>query len=231
MKLVKKKVARESKPKISVNKLAEYHQATPTRRKQIIKNLKEEKDYFKVYYSEVKNSLSGFFRSGYDKARLDIAIKRIEAKKGTTEWDNRDNPNSILALKSLKRIALPDISDYDIVTDIEKIANIDLAGVDVSIKPEVYLRNKKTGKIGGIKVHIAKTEGNRLNTIGLEHAAIIMKHGFVEYGYNEKEIDNNACITIDVFQETYGVAPKAYKRSLDSLTASCEEIAARWPTL
>lgn len=231
MKTVKKAVAKEKEPKISVNKLAEYHQANATRRRQIIKALKEDSEFRKNYYFEVRNALPGYFKNDYDNRRLDTLIARIEAKKGTTEWDERDNPNSILALKSLKKIDLPDLSEYDIVTDLDKVNLIEMGGVNVSIKPEIYLRHRKTGRIGGIKTHIAKTKANQLDSTGLENAAVIMKHGFMQYGYSEKEIDNRACIIIDVFQETYGTAPRAFKRSLDSLTACCEEIAARWPTL
>lgn len=102
-------------PIISVNKLAEYaQQVNPTRRRAILKILKADKDFFKLYYSEVKNVLPSYFKSGYDNTLLDDLIKKIDNKKGTSDWDDKDNPNSILALKCLKNTTLPDLTDYDI---------------------------------------------------------------------------------------------------------------------
>ena len=220
-----------STPYITVNKLAEYMQATSTRRRQIIKSLKEDKDFRKLYYAEVKNTLPGFFRSRYDHGRIDAAIKRIERKKGTTSWDGTDNPNSILALESLKNSTLPDLSNYEFVTDIEKLQNLNLQGVNISIKPEIYLRHKVSEKIGAIKAHIAKTKTNQLDSIGLQYAATIIKCGFMSLGYSESEIENRGCISIDIFQKSFDTAPRAYKRNLGALEASCEEIAARWVTI
>ena len=48
---------------------------------------------------------------------------------------------------------------------------------------------------------------------------------------SEKEIDNNACISLDIFQKEYSFSPAAFKRKVDALTASCEEIALRWDTI
>lgn len=222
---------KKSDPYVSVNKLAEYMLANPTRRRQIIKTLKADKDFTKTRYSEVRNLYSKYFAGGYDNAILEGAIKKIEKKKGTTEWDNDDNPNSILALRCLIETELPDLSDYDIVTDINKIDSIMLGGVKVIVKPDLYLRNKFSNKIGGIKMHIAKTESNRLELIGMQSVATIIKYAYIESGVPESAIDTNACFSIDVFSKNFGSAPKAYKRNVDALTAACEEIAARWPTL
>lgn len=221
----------KSEPYVSVNKLAEYMVANPTRRRQIIKTLKADKDYAKVWYSEVRNILSKYFGSSYDNKVLDTAIAKIEKKKGTTAWDDADNPNSVLALGCLKDAELPDLSDYTISTDVDKVESVTLAGVKVIIKPDIYLLNNYSNKVGGIKIHIAKTEGNRLNVVGMQYVATMIRYGFITVGYKEAEIDSNGCISIDVFEKNFGVAPKAYKRNLDALTAACEEIAARWPTL
>jgi len=220
-----------STPYITVNKLAEYMLATPTRRRQIIKSLKEDKDFRKLYYAEVKNTLPGFFRSGYDHSKIDTAIKRIEKKKGTTSWDDTDNPNSILALECLKIAILPDLSNYEIVTNIGKLQDLNLKGVNISIKPEIYLKHKESDKIGAIKAHIAKTKTSQLDSTGLQYAATIIKCGFMSLGYSEAEIDNRGCISIDIFQKSFDVAPRAYKRNLGALEASCEEISARWATI
>lgn len=206
-------------------------QATPTRRRSIIKTLKDDKDYAKVWYSEVKNVLPAYFESGYDNSILDKIIAKIEKKKGTTAWDDVDNPNSILALECLKNTELPDLSDYEINKPDDKLDHVMLAKVKVLIRPEFYLTHKFSEKIGGVKFHYSKTEANRLDLTGMQYVAVMIKYGFITMGYAESEIDNNGCFSIDIFEQNFGVAPKAYKRILDSLAAACEEIAARWDTL
>lgn len=217
-------------PYISAPKLAEYTLAKSTRRRQIIKNLKKDLHFLKLRYSGIRNMFSSYVRSNYDVAKIESAIKRVERRKGTTVWDMNDDPNTILALKSLKKIKLPDLSDYEILSDIDgdKVDSITLADVKVNIKPDVYLINKKNGKIGAIKMHCAKTPENRLNKTGLEYVATLIKAGFVDLGYDPKDIDIKACIAIDIFEEHYSIAPSAFKRTLNLLEASCEEIADRW---
>jgi hypothetical protein len=227
-KLLKAMNVASKAPYISVNKLAEYMKANPTRRRAILKTLKEDKDYTKVWYSEVKNVLPSYFESGYDNSILDKAIVKIEKKKGTTAWNDVDNPNSVQALECLKNTSLPDLSDYEIKTPDNKLDHVMLAEVKVLIRPEFYLTNKYSKKIGAIKFHYSKTKDTRLDLIGMQHVAIMIKYGFMTLGHAESDIDNNGCISVDIFEQNFGTAPNAYKRHLDSLTAACEEIAAVW---
>lgn len=118
-----------------------------------------------------------------------------------------------------------------IYTPDEKLDHVMLGGVKVLIRPEFYLTNKFSKKIGGVKFHLAKTEGNRLSLIGMQYVAVMIKYGFLSQGYTESEIDNNGCFSIDVFEENFGTAPKAYKRILATLMASCQDISAIWPTI
>lgn len=215
------------KPYISINKLAEYMTADSIRRRQIIAALKKDSDFTKTYYSEVKNSFGGYIKSGYDTDLLNTVVDRIKAKTAATDWDKADNENSILALEGLMNIELPDLSGYEFIADMG-IKSVLLSDVTVTIKPELYLKNKANGKYGAIKSHIAKTPANRLNHENREYAATLLKYGFIDSGIDEKAIDSGACISIDLFLESYSVAPGAYRRKLAALEASCEEIALRW---
>lgn len=48
------------------------------------------------------------------------------------------------------------------------------------------------------------------------------------HDFDQNEIDNNGCIYMDVFGKNYSVAPASYKKRIDELTSSCEEIALWW---
>ncbi len=221
----------DKKPYISINKLAEFSEADAIRRRQIVKSLKQDVDFKKLYYSNVRRVLPNYFKSGYDNKKIENVIKTIEAKKSGTTWQDSDHPNSILALECLRDMDLPNLEEYEIVTDLAKLDHIYLSDVKVTIKPEIYLRHKKTKKVGGIKFHLAKTEKHRLGTTGLQSAGTIIKCGFLDQGLLEKQIDDRACISIDIFQQSFDCSPGAYKRNLGSLEANCEEIALRWNTI
>lgn len=220
-----------SAPYITLNKLAEYMQANSTRRKQIVKSLKKDNDFQKIYYSEVKKVLSKYFKSNYEVSKIASVIRKIESKTAKSDWEKNDNANSILALKSLRDMQLPDLTNYELVTDIEKVNTIELSGVTVSIKPEIYLRNIETNRVGAIKFHLAKTANNRLSDSALTYAATLIKYGFIDYGVSENEIDDFACISVDIFHKQFCSAPKSYVRSLNALKAACEEIALWWDAI
>jgi len=130
------------KPYISIIKLAEYISATPIRRRQIIKALKEDSDFKKNYYQLVKSILLKYFKSNYDEAILDQAIIDIKNKSISTKWDVSDTKNSIEAIECLRSATFPDLTNYDFVSHPQKIDNIILADVKVTLKPEIYLINK-----------------------------------------------------------------------------------------
>lgn len=225
----------KNKPYISVNKLAEYMNASAVRRRQILRSLKSDKDFRKARYSAVRAVLKRYFESKYDNSILGNVIadmqERLEDPKGLTKWAVDDINNSIIAAESLKLAILPSFTDYDIISQTPKLDEVELGGVTVTIKPEIYLRHKVTKKIGGIKIHFSKTEGNRLNQQSMKYAATIIKYGLMANGATEANIANEACLSIDVFNKAAVSATSSYKQSIDALTAACEEIAARWDTI
>lgn len=218
----------KTKPYISVNKLAEYMTAKPVRRRQIITALKKDSDFIKTYYSAIKNTLIPYFKSQYDDSILEAKIKEIEAKSALSDWEKSDNKNSIIALECLLDSNLPVFDDYEIISDEFSLEKVNLSGVTVSIKPKIYFRHKSSGKVGAMKFHIAKTPANQLLIENREYVATLIKYAFLENGLSEKEISNEVCLSLDVFQKDYNYAPRAYKRTIKSLEAACEEIALRW---
>ncbi|WP_167618040.1 hypothetical protein [Maribellus sediminis] len=222
-----------SNPFITVNKLAEYMNANPTRRRQIANSFKEDKDFKKNYYQLVKTAIPKFFKSGYDVAVLNRAIRNAERMledASLTDWAKGDYRNSILALESLKTANLPDLSNYEVV-DLGKLDEIELAGVAVSIKPDVYLKHTKTGKYGVVKVNITKTEGNRLISNSMEYAATMLQVGLMSLGYEQSEIDHKGCFSVDIFDGNFEHSPRAYKRTVASLENACKEYSLLWDSL
>jgi hypothetical protein len=215
-------------PYITMNKLAEFTTASATRRKAIIKSLKEESDFKAHYYQAVKAVFNKYLRSAYDATVISDAITQLRKKPIASNWAKADTANSILALQSLLKIEMPDLTKFKVISTFNNIDSITLADVKVLIRPDVYLKHKTTDKIGGVKFHLAKTEKNRLNDDAMKYAAILLKKGLIDHGHDLKLIDNNACLSIEIFGQNYASSPTAFVRSLNELEVSCEEIASRW---
>ncbi|UPT68716.1 MAG: hypothetical protein M0D57_08875 [Sphingobacteriales bacterium JAD_PAG50586_3] len=224
-------VKKVEKPYISMNKLAEFMTARPLRRKQIVKALRIDADYNKVRYSEVRNILPLYYKKEYDNTILTTCIDKIKAKTAISEWEISDNKNSILALKAILATDLPDLSNYTISNNLFKLNSMQISGVKVTLKPELYLQNKKTGKYGAIKIHFAKTLPNRLQHDNREYASVLLKYAMLEEGIESKEIENKACFSHDIFLQEYSHSPATHISKIKEIQASCHEIASLWNTL
>jgi len=201
------------------------------RRRQIIKNLKKDSDFYKVYYSEVRNALPKFIKSGYDYDIIESVIEKIDEKEPANDWEKNDNSNSVIALENILESNLPDFEDYVFIKDDFKIKHINLGGVKITIKPDLYLQNLKNEKLGVFKFHIAKTPDNQLEDENRVFVATLLKYSMLECGIEPKSIDDNACISYDIFKKDFSTASRAFKRTVSSIESACEEISARWDTV
>lgn len=221
-------VSKEKKPYISINKLGEYMQASPARRQAIVKQMKEDKDWSKAYYQAIYSVIPKYIRNGYDSSILENSITDIKKRVVNSDWEKRDRDNSIIALEALIDTEFPDLSDYEFVKDLPKLDKIIVGGVIVGIKPDIYLRNKYSKKIGALKTHVQKTEANQLNENSRQYVATLIKQAFFLEDYKQKDVDSNACISIDVFAKSFSVAPSSYVKRVKDLEASCKEISLWW---
>ena len=215
-----------TKPRISVNKLAEYMEANALRRRQIVLQAKDPEPFITHRYSDARRALAAYIIGGYDENTLATAIAAIQAKPEGSDWQKDDRKNSITCLEIAQDADFPDLTGYDLSSlDVDR-AIVELSGVDVSVLPDVLLRHRETGRVGGIKVHIAKTTG--LSADGLKNVALVLRRYLIDRGDSEVMVDPDACFGIDVFSSSYEAAPKSYKRLMSRLEAACEEIRLRW---
>ena len=220
------KVKAPSKPYITINKLAEYMTANATRRKSIIKTLKNEDAFTAQRYSAAKNVVLRYFKSGYDNAILDAAVNRIKAKTPITEWEKNDNKNSVLALESMKGTPFPNLTNYTINSNVLNIKQMILGGITVYLKPEICVQNNKTGAYGLFKMHFSKN--NALEEKNRIYAATLLKFALINSGYKVKEIEAKLCMSHDVFLGEYNPSSKTYIRIIREMEAACREIASSW---
>jgi len=211
-------------PYISINRLA-------TRRKAIVNSYKEGQGWTGYYYQIVYATVGKYFKAEYDKKILQEALTSIKDDPDTS-WTKTDIENSKLALECLQSMKLPNLKNYKITSSNPiEISSFIMKKVKVTIKPDLYLTHVQSGKIGAIKVNITKTPANRLDKPKREFAATLIKYGLMEMGYRENQIDNKACISVDVFEKGYDSTPGSYKRKVNELSDACEEFALRWESL
>jgi hypothetical protein len=107
-------------------------------------------------------------------------------------------------------------------------------GVTVSVRPDLYLRDKRTKELRGIvKLSILKGNTPKDGEDPEDEAAKYV--GTVVHQYANEVISPTAkivpanCLVIDVFAQRVYEAPKSFKRRRDDVAAACREIARSWP--
>ncbi|WP_282087070.1 hypothetical protein [Aquimarina algiphila] len=217
--------------KISINKLAEYLDSEALRRRRIIEEQKEPLEFIVTRYKEAKKAMIDFIISNYDENIIDKTIEKLKEKECISDFEKNDRKTSIQALESFLDIRFPDILlDFKIIKPTKK-HNLKIKDLQVNINPDLLIRGKYRGKniVGGIKVHISKTHPltieNRKNVATMIHKIIEEK----ELIKADKELANlNFCISIDVFNSEFDVAPKSYKRRRKNIEFACDEISLIW---
>ena len=101
----------------------------------------------------------------------------------------------------------------------------DLEGVEVSIRPELILRSQSTGEIiGFVKLYFSKSkqlDGSLSDTISC------LGRNYFNEAYS-LTLPEKSCFVLDVFTGELLRAPRAFKRKMSDIAASCREIADRW---
>ena len=216
------------KPKISVNKLGEYLDATPARRRRIVQDQKDPKDFMVIRYKDAREIIVDFLSSGLENEQDALsAASRLRDEEAATSFAKQDKNASADAIEDF--LDASDLINMDgMVTERVKKNTTDsmvIAGVDVSIRPDVIFKDQKTGGIvGALKLHFSKT--HPLNSTSSKYVATVMRVHLEKR--ENSEIDPKKCYVVDVPTKNVNHAPRAYKKNMKDIEAACEEIEARW---
>lgn len=230
--LFKKMIKNIRKPKISANKLGEYINSSPSRRKDIVKNQKYPKGYIVTRYNDAKSTIIDYFlnKKG-NKDLLKEKIKSLILKNYGSQFRNQDNQLSIKALEIFSDSDMNlDLSCHSVTRLSNDLSKLSIQGVDVSISPEILITGviKKKEFVGAIKIHISKS--NPLNEKSGKYVATLV-HRFLENLYPGKTVRPDFCISLDVFTGQYFLAPRSFKSMRKDIEAACNEIRLLWNDL
>jgi len=221
-------------PRISCAKLSEYMQATPTRRRRILTDQKWPSDFITPLYTEAQEEIAGFIRrKSTDSTRIEEVIDRLSNGSAATEWHARKNGLCIDALKAFLNIAPDlDLSRYVIRQTHNKQPKLSMAGVEISVRPELLLKVKgKEGSTTSGAIKLCFSKNIPLNEESEKYFGALL-HNFT-YWFVEpvKTAAIRDCIIIDVFAEKVFLAPRATKRRMKELEDACREIATMWGSI
>jgi len=215
--------------RISLNKLGEYLNAHATRRRRIILDQQEPKAFVAARYMDAREAIVDFLVSGRsDTSILEARTNELREDGSGSEFAIQDRLASADAIDAFLTIA-NDIHLGELVPI--PVANnssegMTIAGVYVSVRPDVYLKNWITGEVeGAIKLHFPKT--TPLGVAGAEFVATGMRY-YLENEKGLRKVDFRKCLVVDVPESLVVSAPRAFVRKMNDITAACEEIYARW---
>lgn len=207
-------------PKISVNKLGEYLNATPSRRSTILKDQKYPSKFKTVRYKDARDTIVDFTKSGMSNETVVLnKIDELSRYVSNSEFKDQDKRLSAISIETFL-----DISD-DIDIDFQKyqIESVDnfsenhtmISGVSISIRPDILIKNNDNGfVVGAMKLHFSKT--TPLGDEGCKYVATAMK-SYLEENNPSSKIDNKMCLVVDIPNKNVKHAPNAYKKRMKDI--------------
>lgn len=221
-------------PRISVNKLCEFMTAKGARQRQILKDQKYPTDYKGMYYKEASEAIASALASSLeDLSPIEKQVKLLAQQTPTKIGAQRRVAANIDALETFMGM-LDDIDLEGIDTQLgeQSPAKLTVHGVEISVRPEVLLTKKgKSGAqiVGALKLHFPRTFCLNEDSAGTV-SAILQEWSKIHLA------DAGACFgplcpVIDVGSRKVYPGIKATKARMNDVEASCQNIAALWPSI
>jgi hypothetical protein len=222
-------MSKNDKPRISVNKLAEYLYAKPARRRNILTELKNPQPFIVSRYADARTAITDYLNSG-DKSIIENALKQLNQKETNSTFQVSDKKLSFEALKKVKVSAmLNTIIDME-STSISENTLVEINGVDISVNPDLIIRHQKGQKniIGGLKINIGKTP---MKNEAQQIVALLLEDFLQNKKSDDEIISHTICYSFDVFEDKLVPGSQSKKRRKDDVLAACSEILVLWPTI
>lgn len=222
-------------PRISVTKLGEYvGSRSAARRKAILKDQKYPKPFKATIYNDCFDPLVAFFvDGGHDPLHVKAAIQSIRGRTVVTDSEGmRREVNSQALGHLLTATPILPLKGITFRKAPESASRLKLAGVEISVRPELELvvtAKDNSVRYGLLKLYLSKSQP-LTEEAGNYVATVVWDYAIKQFG-GPKSVDRKHCFVFDVFQEKLFVAPQSHTQRRKDITAACEEIAVRWPTL
>lgn len=227
-------MARNTPPRISVNKLAEYHVAQGARQRSILRDQKF-RNFGGMYYAEAARAVTSCLASNLeDTSGISQQIRILEQQSPDTAGAMRRISSNIDALESFEEM-LDDIDLKGATAELgeQRPDKLVMHGVNISVRPEIILRGTgKSGRkqVGALKVHFPRTFPLTVVSAGFV-AAVLQRYSGDKLIEADEIVGPSYCFVIDIGSRTVHPPVKATAARLKGLESDCQNIAAIWPTI
>jgi hypothetical protein len=217
-------------PRMSLSKLGEYLTATmPGRRRTIIREQRKPRDFIVARYSKAEQAIKEYFTTHKPNTdQLRRAIASLSAMAHQEGWEGQTADLCTKALISFLNIAekVP-TNGFTPVEGNNAAPKLHLAGLEISVRPEVLLTDPQSGAIvGAIKLYLGKT--HPLSDAAMNIVSTVLYRYLGEIMSDEAAVTPQNCFVVDVFAGKVVHATKTYKRNMQHVRAACNEIATLW---
>lgn len=199
--------------------------ATPGRRRRIIEDQIAPKDFIVTRYSDARESIVDCISGNISEDELTQIAEDLRNTEYESNFTNQDKNLSADAIDAFLEISdqIPENYKFEKFPANEK-STLQISGVDVSIRPDVYIKNDNNEVVGALKLHFPKS--NPLTTTSGEYVATALKT-YIQEG-TQTPIDHKLCLVVDVPSSSFIAAPKAGEKRMIDIEAACEEINSQW---
>lgn len=218
-------------PRLSINKLSEYMTATPSRRKQILRDQQRPSTFKAGRYNDARTTIINVLSGITDEDEAMSKVEALYSSGGRTKFQKQDRECSAEAIENFLDVLNEiDIAELSVEAgDAFSDARLEIGGVSITMRPDAMLKDPSTKKVVGcLKLHFSKT--HPLGQQGCEYAATALRHHLDE-NVDNSDAHPKKCYVVDVPSGKVYSAPQAYKRRMNDISAACEEINARWSTI
>lgn len=206
--------------------MAEFLEATESRKKRIIKEQLEPDPVRIPYYQKARSVIKKSILSNGDMTVVDEAIPQISGKSVLKDWQKNDKTNSLKVLNLWKEMKLPNkITENKLMLVSTKAKFLPLYGIQIKVSPTAIFKVEIDGQIylGAFKIHLSKGKAFNIKQSAL--VAQLMNLFLNNFVVGENEIvDPQLCICIDPFSGTMVSASNKIKYDVSQLKKACKEI-------
>lgn len=214
---------------MSVTELAKFvHAKSPAAQQKIIENQRKPRTFIVAHYQLIAGAAQRYLLSrGTEAEQLDKAATRLRTPSASsTKWKRDRSKNCLEALERLPRVVPAlEFGDQQVATKV-KDGTILIAGLPVSIHPEIILTKESASRLvsGAVKLHFNKKPLTA--EMGLTVAVALAV--YLRTLYPGLPISPSLCQVLDVHTGRVFKAPqidRAYRRAL---FAACKAILTLW---
>lgn len=219
-------------PRISLNKLGEYMTATPSRRRQIVRDQRRPKGFLLPRYNEAQAAIVRCLTAPEPNLADIVAdIRRLAASASRSTWEAQRNALCTAALEAFLEIGdqFIDTSQFTLSRAPQRPPLLTYGEVSISVRPELIVRavgRTRASRVGAVKLYFSKT--TPLREAGGTIAATALADFAEQFLAMNEKVDPRLCQVVDVFAHTIYRASRARVRPHADLLAACDEIARAW---